>query len=310
MWSLSMQPSAHVKRLPSGRRDRNDTAWWLIYGKIFAKNHDSIDIHRPLFFSLPMVKFLGFRAVWVYDKDSWSKFRTQGTTDGLVIYFFVFWILIWMIDFFVLQFWTLDFIYFYIIYVWSIFICCHENTTHRFCGNPRDPQMALGLVEKIMEIRLAPDVITVNAALSSCEKAPGEWLQALRLFHVMPQWKLKRDHISYSSAISCCEKAGQWQQALNLLACYKRWAVENMEWRTQGLGLMASELRMLVLDDEVSWGGCMGLQRSWQVKTLLGTSIFLLRIFIVVEPLKGCQSDVQCSALTHTCLDGAIQRAR
>lgn len=26
----------------------------------------------------------------MYDKDSWSKFRTQGTTDGLVIYIFLY----------------------------------------------------------------------------------------------------------------------------------------------------------------------------------------------------------------------------
>eukprot|EP00438_Fugacium_kawagutii_P019455 Skav230458 [mRNA] locus=scaffold186:48969:49418:+ [translate_table: standard] len=111
------------------------------------------------------------------------------------------------------------------------------NAAISACEKAAKWQTALGLLENLAELRLTADVITVNAALSSCEKAPGEWQQALWLFHVMTSWQLQADQISYSSAISCCEKAGQWQQALNLLAGYKRsWARPKLQnWILLGI---------------------------------------------------------------------------
>ena len=68
---------------------------------------------------------------------------------------------------------------------------------------------------------------------------------------------------------------------------------------------MVSELRILVLDDELSWGVDKVPDRL-RYGTGPPSFCFLLRSYIVVELLfRGCQSDVQCS-----CLDGAIQRAR
>lgn len=112
------------------------------------------------------------------------------------------------------------------------------NAAISACEKAAKWQMALGLLETLPELRLKADVITVNAVLSSCEKAPGEWQQALWLLkEVMRQWQLQADQISYSSAISCCEKAGQWQQALNLLAGYKRsWARPRLQnWLLLGI---------------------------------------------------------------------------
>ena len=65
-------------------------------------------------------------------------------------------------------------------------------------------------------MKVTPNGISYNAAISACEKT-GQWQLALSLLSSMPKMKVTPDGISYNAAISACEKGGQWQLALSLL---------------------------------------------------------------------------------------------
>ncbi|CAJ1326891.1 unnamed protein product [Effrenium voratum] len=60
------------------------------------------------------------------------------------------------------------------------------------------------------------NVITFSATISACEKG-GEWLQALSLLREMPKLQLEANVITYNAAISACEKGSVWQMSFELL---------------------------------------------------------------------------------------------
>ena len=64
---------------------------------------------------------------------------------------------------------------------------------------------------------LLPDVITCNAAISSCEKG-CQWEMSLNLFHAMSSHVLTPSIISYNAAISSCEKGSCWELGLHLFS--------------------------------------------------------------------------------------------
>ena len=68
---------------------------------------------------------------------------------------------------------------------------------------------------QLTQAAVDPNVISFNAAISSCEKAE-QWQQALFLFQTMRNAKIQPNVISYNAAISSCQKGGQWLQALCL----------------------------------------------------------------------------------------------
>ena len=64
--------------------------------------------------------------------------------------------------------------------------------------------LAMPLFGGMKEAKVDPDVISYNAAISSCEKGQ-QWPVAMHLFGSMPKAKVDADVI-YNAAISSCEK--------------------------------------------------------------------------------------------------------
>jgi pentatricopeptide repeat protein len=62
---------------------------------------------------------------------------------------------------------------------------------------------------------LLPDLITMNSAISACEKG-GQWQKALTLLESMPRLGLQPDVITMSAAILACERGGQREKTLAL----------------------------------------------------------------------------------------------
>eukprot|EP00975_Prorocentrum_lima_P031894 6695567-Prorocentrum_lima.AAC.1 len=65
-------------------------------------------------------------------------------------------------------------------------------------------------------MKVEPDTITYNAAISACEKR-GEWVKALELLMGMGNVKVEANTISHNATVSACEKCGEWVKALELL---------------------------------------------------------------------------------------------
>ncbi|CAE8722197.1 unnamed protein product, partial [Polarella glacialis] len=87
-------------------------------------------------------------------------------------------------------------------------------------------EQAVGLLRRLPTLRLLPDAVSLNAAISACEKSGQlldgvKWQRALDLLSVMacgPQPLCQPDVVSFSSTMSAFEKASQWQMALGLLS--------------------------------------------------------------------------------------------
>ena len=66
-------------------------------------------------------------------------------------------------------------------------------------------------------VQLLADVITYNAAISTCGKS-AQWQQTSGLWAETRNMNVLPSVITYNVAISACVKSAQWQQALGLLA--------------------------------------------------------------------------------------------
>eukprot|EP00439_Symbiodinium_sp_Y106_P039852 s1928_g4.t2 len=72
--------------------------------------------------------------------------------------------------------------------------------------------------------RLAADLITYNAAMSSCAGLSSSWQLTLSIFGRMEELSLRTDAVSYSAAGR--GSLGQWRWALQLLGCMRAELVE------------------------------------------------------------------------------------
>ncbi|CAE7821395.1 unnamed protein product [Symbiodinium sp. CCMP2592] len=77
-------------------------------------------------------------------------------------------------------------------------------------------QMALCLLEQMLQRQLGLDVYTCSAAISACE-AQGRWREAVLLLSSMRSWRSQPNVVSFSAALSACEKAGKWALAFEIL---------------------------------------------------------------------------------------------
>ncbi|CAK0879318.1 unnamed protein product [Prorocentrum cordatum] len=68
----------------------------------------------------------------------------------------------------------------------------------------------------MQEAKLEPNVFSINAGISACEKGI-QWHRAFALLSEMREAKLEPDVI-YNVGISACTKGEQWQRALALLS--------------------------------------------------------------------------------------------
>lgn len=64
--------------------------------------------------------------------------------------------------------------------------------------------------------QLSCDVISLNAAISSCEKGL-RWEVAISLFWMIHIVRVLPDVVSYNAVISSVEKGRQWQLSLTLI---------------------------------------------------------------------------------------------
>jgi pentatricopeptide repeat protein len=90
------------------------------------------------------------------------------------------------------------------------------NAAISACEKGGQWKKALALLDSMPDLGLQPNVITMNAAISACEKS-GQWEKALAILDSMPDLGLQPDVITMNAAISACEKGGQWEKALALL---------------------------------------------------------------------------------------------
>ncbi|CAE8699896.1 unnamed protein product, partial [Polarella glacialis] len=65
-------------------------------------------------------------------------------------------------------------------------------------------------------MRVVPEAISYNAAISACEKG-GQWQLSLLLLTELQVAKLAPTEVSYSAALSSCGQAGAWEPALVIL---------------------------------------------------------------------------------------------
>ena len=78
-------------------------------------------------------------------------------------------------------------------------------------------RQALGLLALIQQTAILPNIPSISAAISACEKGQ-QWQQALSLLAVMHlTFALPEVIFLFTQAvISACEKGQQWHQALSL----------------------------------------------------------------------------------------------
>ena len=79
------------------------------------------------------------------------------------------------------------------------------------------PSRRRSVLVRRLGIGSRPDVVSISALISACEKAQ-QWQQALGFLAVIHRSAVLPNVISYIAAISACERGKQWQQALRLLA--------------------------------------------------------------------------------------------
>jgi pentatricopeptide repeat domain-containing protein 1 len=73
--------------------------------------------------------------------------------------------------------------------------------------------------------KIFPNIISLNAAIASCEKG-HQWLLALHFLQCSRWTSMRPDVISYSSVLSACATQGQWRWALEV---YGRMKGETLE---------------------------------------------------------------------------------
>ena len=72
------------------------------------------------------------------------------------------------------------------------------------------------MFESILKKRLEPTVITFSSAISACEKA-GQWKEALKLLAMSRVSRVFPNVVTYNASISACAgKNGEWEQAMQL----------------------------------------------------------------------------------------------
>ena len=81
---------------------------------------------------------------------------------------------------------------------------------------------AMNLLETMLsKPSLSPDLVSFNSTMASFQK-DGQWEQSLGLLDLMCREKVAPDVISFSSAITSCEKGGNWQYALALFEAMRK----------------------------------------------------------------------------------------
>lgn len=105
------------------------------------------------------------------------------------------------------------------------------------CGRGGQWSLAVGLLSTMRRKGIAPGVVAFNAAISACGEA-GQWERAVGLLRDMEAEAGERrevdgggggddgfsgpDRVSFNAAINACSNAGEWQQAVSLLAEMQR----------------------------------------------------------------------------------------
>ena len=79
--------------------------------------------------------------------------------------------------------------------------------------------------EDMPSSKIFPNIISLNAAIASCEKG-HQWLLALHFLQCSRWTSMRPDVISYSSVLSACATQGQWRWALEV---YGRMKGETLE---------------------------------------------------------------------------------
>mmetsp|Transcript_40075 Transcript_40075/g.114658 ORF Transcript_40075/g.114658 Transcript_40075/m.114658 type:complete len:96 (+) Transcript_40075:382-669(+) len=83
----------------------------------------------------------------------------------------------------------------------------------------------MGAIEVLIEMQrsvVSPNVISFSAAISACDRA-GQWVQALALLAAALAAGLEPDVFAFSAAISACSTAGLGQAAVKLLNEMQGW---------------------------------------------------------------------------------------
>ena len=123
--------------------------------------------------------------------------------------------------------------------------------------------------------RLAPNLITYNAAISSLEKSL-RWPLAVHTFALLTALA-SPDIVSYNSVISFCEKCCQWEMALDLFSSITlnlrpnvisytstmSSCIKGFQWQV-GLALFCQMKTFVVLPDVVSYGVAISSCPSFQ----------------------------------------------
>ena len=81
---------------------------------------------------------------------------------------------------------------------------------------------AMNLLETMLsKPSLSPDLVSFNSTMASFQK-DGQWEQSLGLLDLMCREQVAPDVISFSSAITSCEKGGKWPYALALFEAMRK----------------------------------------------------------------------------------------
>ncbi|CAE8635020.1 unnamed protein product, partial [Polarella glacialis] len=86
------------------------------------------------------------------------------------------------------------------------------------CEKGRRSSEAQELLEEMSSVRLQPDVISWSAVISSFARTSQGSL-ALVALEDMRQDGISPNSVTINAAISACEKSLLWQQAMHLLRC-------------------------------------------------------------------------------------------
>ena len=93
------------------------------------------------------------------------------------------------------------------------------------CISQTEKPQQVARFEDMPSSKIFPNIISLNAAIASCEKG-HQWLLALHFLQSTRWTSLRPDVISYSSVLSACATQGQWPWALEV---YGRMKGETLE---------------------------------------------------------------------------------
>eukprot|EP00929_Paragymnodinium_shiwhaense_P108751 TRINITY_DN75085_c0_g1_i1.p1 TRINITY_DN75085_c0_g1~~TRINITY_DN75085_c0_g1_i1.p1 ORF type:complete len:322 (-),score=78.82 TRINITY_DN75085_c0_g1_i1:854-1819(-) len=77
-------------------------------------------------------------------------------------------------------------------------------------------QRAHAAIVKFAAVAVAVEIMTCNAAITSCERS-GQWRMAAVHLEAAKLARKASDEVTYNAAISACEKASRWRVAIFLL---------------------------------------------------------------------------------------------